>query len=107
METALVNSRIQNDILVALNSAKGIYSLSTAFDTISHEILVSRLQTGCGIQSLHYVQWFRSYLMAQYQVTYDRGEAFDNVYLIYRVPQGSMLGPLEFISYMSPIYNIA
>ena len=52
METTLL--KIKNDILMALDSGKGVIllllDLSAGVDTIDHEILVSRLQTRFGIQ---------------------------------------------------------
>ena len=50
---------------------------------------------------------FQSYLENRYQVVYVNGESSDPVCLIHGVPQGSVLGPLEFVCYMVPIYEIA
>ena len=108
METALL--KIQNDILMSQDSGKGIIlvllNLSAAFDTIDHLILVSRLQTRFGMQDPA-LQWFASYLVDCYQVIHVSGEASDPVCLIYGISQGSVLGPLEFIAYMFPIYHFA
>ena len=43
----------------------------------------------------------------RYQVIQLSGESSDPVCLIYRVPHGSLLGLLEFIAYICPIYDIA
>ena len=107
-ETALL--KIVNDILMALDTSKGVIlvllDLSAAFDTIDHEILVSRLQTRIGIES-QALKWFQSYLEDRYQVVYVNGRSSDPVQLIYGVPQGSVLGPMEFLCYMCPVYDIA
>ena len=107
METALL--KIQNDIIMALDSRNRVslvlFSLSAALDTIDHEILVSRLQTRFGIQGPT-LQWFWSYLVDHYQVTHVTGEISDPLCLIYGVPQGSVLGTLQCITYTCSIYDI-
>ena len=66
-ETVLL--RIVNDILSALDNDNIsvlllldlVLDLSAAFDTIDHQILLSRLNSVFGIQSTA-LQWFQSYL---------------------------------------------
>ena len=62
-ETALI--RVQNDILRALDSRNCtvllLLDLSSAFDTVDHEILIHRLRTRFGIKGKA-LDWFRSYL---------------------------------------------
>ena len=53
------------------------------------------------------LEWFHSYLEDRYQVVHIQGESSDPVQLIFGVPQGSVLGPFEFLVYMCPIYDIA
>ena len=64
--------RIVNDILSALDndniSVLLLLELSAAFDTIDHQILLSRLNSVFGIQSTA-LQWFYSYLSDRYQFT--------------------------------------
>ena len=63
-ETALL--RVVNDLLTAVDedkiSALLLLDLSAAFDTMHHQILLSRLETVFGIRSTA-LQWFRSYLL--------------------------------------------
>jgi hypothetical protein len=80
--------------------------LSAAFDTIDHSILVSRLQTTIGVENPA-LQWFHSYLEDRFQSVHIQGESSDPVQLIYGVPQGSVMGPFDFIVYTSPSYAIA
>ena len=107
-ETALV--KIQNDILLHLDSGKGVIlvllDLSAAFDTIDHTILMSRLQSRIGITGPA-LDWFHSYLADRYQCVHIQGQSSDSVPLVYGVPQGSVLGPFEFLIYMCPVYSIA
>jgi hypothetical protein len=107
-ETALL--KIQNDILMGLDSGQGVIlvllDLSAAFDTIDHSILVSRLQSRIGIHDPA-KQWFESYLQHRYQAIYLNGTSSDSVELLYGVPQGSVLGPTDFVDYTGPVYDIA
>ena len=67
--------RIVNDSLSALdndnNSVLLLLDLSTAFDTIDHQILLSRLNSVFGIQSTA-LQWFQSYLTRQISVHFSQ-----------------------------------
>jgi hypothetical protein len=107
-ETALI--KIQNDILLDLDGGKGIIlvllDLSAAFDTIDHNILVSRLQSRIGVESPA-LTWFSSYLEDRYQTVFLKGESSDRSLLVYGVPQGSVMGPVDFIVYLRPTYDIA
>jgi hypothetical protein len=107
-ETALL--KIQNDILMGLDSGQGmilvLLDLSAAFDTIDHDILVSRLQSRIGIQDPA-KQWFESYLQHRFQSIYLNGSSSDAIELLYGVPQGSVLGPSDFTCYTGPTYHIA
>ena len=64
--------RIVNDILSALDndniSVLLLLDLSAAFDTIDHQILLSRLNSVFGTQFTA-LQWFQSYLSDRYQST--------------------------------------
>ena len=105
--------KIINDILLSLDSGKGVIlvhvlvllNLSTAFDTISHEMLASRLQPRIQVDGPAH-NWFRSYLQDQYQVVSIDGSS-DCVLIIYSMPQGSFLGLVKFLMHMVTVYNIA
>jgi hypothetical protein len=67
-ETALL--RVQNDILMQLDSGKGVLlcllDLSAAFDTIDHNIFFQRLFLRMGIGGT-VLDWFKSYLEDRFQ----------------------------------------
>ena len=106
-ETAIV--RITNDILSSNDSGKVtalvLLDLSAAFDTIDHEILLSRLQTDMGITGTA-LSWFRSYLTGRSQVVSCAGHTSSSRRVTCGVPQGSVLGPLLFCIYTQPLEKI-
>ena len=79
--------------------------LSAAFDVIDHRILLSRLQHSFGISGTA-LAWLRSYLTDRRQFV-RAGHASSHITLCPTgVPQGSVLGPLLFSCYTSPISSI-
>ena len=105
-ETVLL--RIVNDILSALDndsiSVLLLLDLSAAFDTLDHQIL-SRLNSVFGIQSTA-PQWFHSYLSDRYQSISVNNSSSSPSQLMYGVPQGSLLGPILFVLYTTPLSDI-
>ena len=76
--------------------------LSAAFDTIDHEILLSRLEHDFVIRSTA-LNWFWSYLSDRRQYVLVDGQKSTETSLDFGVPQGSVLVPVLFILYTTPL----
>lgn len=106
-ETALL--RVFNDILTAIDQQQEVVlvllDLSSAFDTIDHEVLISRLNTRYGICGTA-LQWFRSYLTDRSQQVAIKDCLSHEEDLQFGVPQGSVLGPLLFSLFFAPLEDV-
>ena len=106
-ETVLL--RVVNDILSALDEDRSSILLlldnSAAFDTIDHKILLSRLENIFGIRSVA-LDWFRSYLEDRSQYVSVNGFSSPPSPLLFGVPQGSVLGPILFVLYTTPLSSV-
>ena len=72
---------------------------------MDHLILLSRLERLFGVSGAA-LDWFRSYLSGRTQAVNILGASSDARKLDFGVPQGSVLGPILFLLYISPIYDI-
>jgi hypothetical protein len=85
-------------LLVALD-------LSAAFDTIDCQILLTRLKTSFAVDE-RVLQWLSSYLTNRSQVVAIGNSRSNPANLTAGVPQGSVLGPILFALYISPLGRI-
>ena len=93
-ETAI--AVVHNDLVVAADadhvSALVLLDLSSAFDTVDHQILLSVLQRRFGIDDAA-LRWFNSYLCDRSQTFSVNGLYSSTWPVSCSVPQGSVLGP--------------
>ncbi len=82
-----------------------LLDLSAAFDTIDYENLLKRLSRQCGINGTA-LKWFQSYLKERTQTVSVGSSHSKYETLKYGVPHGSVLGPIIFLIYNSPIGEI-
>ena len=106
-ETTLL--KIHNDLILAMDRGEVtsiiLLDLSAAFDTVDHSILLTRLQNWFSLGGLS-LDWFSSYLSLRSQAVSinDSISAFST--LSCGVPQGSVLGPLLFTLYTTPLGSV-
>ena len=82
-----------------------LLDLSAAFDTLDHEQLLNRLSKTFGLKDV-VLNWFSSYLSNRSQSVKVHSTLSDAKTLPFGVPQGSVLGPLLFTLFTSPISTI-
>jgi len=85
----------------SLYSCLCLLDLSAAFDTIDHDILLTRLSSWFGIHG-SVLKWFKSYLSSRTFCV----KCNDLHTSLYGVPQGSVLGHVLFIMYTTPLSTL-
>ena len=106
-ETTLL--KVSSDILVSADSGEYtvlvLLDLSSAFDTVDHNILIKRLHDLVGMYG-SVLQWFSSYLSGRTFSVCVNQIMSDTTELSCGVPQGSVLGPILFLLYILPLGTI-
>ena len=106
-ETSLM--KVHKDIALGLDG-RGVVvlvllDLSAAFDTVNHAILLEQMRCVLRVEGVA-LDWFTSYLTGRLQQV-KIGDSWSlSKYLLYCVPQGSVLGPILFLIYILPLYRL-
>ena len=82
-----------------------LLDLSAAFDTVDHDILITRLKHHLGITGKA-LGWIQSYISGRNQFVKIGTEHSSSQNLICGVPQGSVLCPILYSLYTSPLTDI-
>ena len=94
--TELSLLRVENNILLAIYNRKAVLlvllDLSVDFDTVDNDIAFRTLESLLGLRGKP-LPWFCSYLTARSQCV-----SVESCFCFFRVPQGSVLGPVLFIT---------
>jgi len=100
---------VHNDLVSSIDrgcvTALVMLDLSAAFDTVDHSVLMDVLANRFAVGGV-VLDWFRSYLSDRTQTF-----SFENLQsatfnLECSVPQGSVIGPVEYIAYTEDIVDI-
>ena len=106
-ETALI--KVKADLLNAIDNKEVVclvlLDLSVAFDTVDHQILLERLKNMFGFTGL-VINWVKSYLSGRSKKVVVGDAKSPSAPLSYGVPQGSILGPILFTLYTTPLGEI-
>ena len=107
--TETVLYKVKDDIMRSICQHKGVYlvlfDLSSAFDTVHHELLLKRLIDVIGVRG-NVSKWVQSYLSGRTTRMCIDGVLSDPSEIEFGLPQGSIVGPSMFSMYTFPLGDI-
>ena len=92
---------IRKQISNGLYTGMVLLDIQKAFDSVNHSILCKKL-SALGVKS---TAWFESYLNCRSQIVSVNGSDSEPMALTCGEPQGSILGPILFLSYVNDMPN--
>ena len=106
-ESALLSTKNNVHLAFAKGEAAAVVLLdqSAAFDTIDHDTLLDSLSSWFGVGGV-VLDWFKSYLSDHDQCIQTGSILSDAKKLLYGLPQGSVLGPILFSLYTTPLSKV-
>ena len=100
---------VHNDIVQAIDkgqlTALVLLDLSSAFDTVDHDCLLSVLHKRFSVDASA-ASWFRSYLSYRSQTFIANGKLSSPITLLCSVPQESVLDPVQFNAYTEDVQDL-
>ena len=96
--TVVHNNLVRNIDQSGQVSVLDLLDLSSAFDSVDHNILLDALEKRFGVTGSA-LDWYRSYLCDRTQTFRVRSDKSTTFVVDCSVPQGSVLGPLKFVVY--------
>ena len=101
--------RVSNDILISLVKGEEVVIIlldfSAAFDTIKHDNMLKRASHRFGISGKA-LDWIKSYLTGRTHTLVIGKDHSSSHVLSQGVPQGSVMGPILFTMYTSPLESL-
>ena len=105
----LLCSKLTNNIMETIESGKitilTALNMSAAFDTLDHATFLHRLQHTFGLSG-YVISWVRSYLTNRTSFVKIDSSSSPKTTICTGVPQGSVLGSLLFVLFISPVVGV-